>query len=211
MSMENNEQIRADVVAAMESKEDLRERVRAMVMRALVARSGDPAQVRAVLREVFAGVGSGMSQRGSQAGDAARDAVQGLDEALGRSIYALQMALEEGWADGLQFAEADLKHTVDEIKGLEDDLLGTLKETADKGQGVAREVFSNLYDHLKRNGTDTGSRVKNVLEMLGKRLGAATDGAQSELRDQARESGQRLRAVASGILRGLADSLDSRK
>jgi len=211
MSLENNEQIRVDISAAMGDDHDLRERVRSMVMRALVDRRGDPAEVREVLRQVFAGVGAGMAQRGAQAAGAAREAVQGLDEALGRSIYALQMALEEGWAQGRQFAETDLKHTVDEVKGLEDDLLGTLKESADKGQGVAREVLANLYDHLKRNGTDTGNQLKAVLETLGSRLGGAAGGARGELREQARDSGERLRAVASGILRGLADSLDSRK
>lgn len=211
MSMEKNEQIRTDVSAVMAGDADLRERVRGMVLRALVDHSGDPAQVRDLLRQVLAGVGAGMAQRGAQAADAAREAVRGLDEALARFIYAMQMALEEGWGQGLQFAASDLKQAVDEIKGLEEDLLGTLKESADKSQDVARDVLAGLYDHLKRNGTDTGNQVKGVLETLGNRLAGAAGGAGGELRDQARESGERLRAVASGILRGLADGLDGRR
>lgn len=210
MSMENNEQMLSDVVAAMHAGEGLRERVRGMVLRALVEHEGDPAEVRQVLRQVFAGVGAGLPERGNRAAEAARAAVQGLDEALGRSVYALQMALEEGWSQGRRFAETDLRHTMDEIKGLEDDLLGTLKESADKGQGVARDVLVNLYEHLKRNGMDTGNQLNSVLRTLGSRLGDVAGGARDELAVQAKESGERLRDVASGILRGLADGLDGR-
>lgn len=208
MSMENKEQIGSVISVAMARDQDLRERVRDLVMRALADKSLDTAEIREVLRQSFAGVGAGMPQRGSQAAAAAREAVQGLDEALGRAAYAMKMAMEEAWVQGRQFADTDMKATADELKGLESDLLGTLKESADKGQGVVKEVFSSMYDHLARNGTDTGSRVKDVLELLGNRLAGATHGAGSELKEQAREGRDRLKAVASGILRGLADGLD---
>lgn len=210
MSMENKEQIGSVIGVAMAHDQDLRERVRDMVMRALADKSLDTAEIREVLRQSFAGVGEGMPQRGSQAAAAAKEAVQGLDEAVGQAVYALRMALEEIWGQGRQFSESDLQATVDELKGLESDLLSTLKERADKGQGVVKEAFSSLYDHLARNGTDTGSRVKDVLDLLRNRLTGIAQGAGSEIKDQARESRERLRAVASGILRGLADGLDKR-
>lgn len=210
MSMENKEQIGSDIGVAMAQDQDLRERVRGVVMRAMADKSLDTAEIREVLRQSFAGVGEGMPQRGSQAAAAAKEAVQGLDEAVGRAVYALQMALEEVWGQGRQFSESDLKATADELKELESDLLSTLKESADKGQGVVKEAFSGLYDHLARNGTDTGGRVKDVLDVLGNRLAGAAHGAGSEMKEQARESRDRLRAVASGILRGLADGLDKR-
>jgi hypothetical protein len=211
MSMEQKEQIGSDISLAMAQEQDLRERVRGMVMRALAERSWDAAAVREVLRQVFAGVGEGLPQRGSQAAAAAREAVEGLDEALGRSVYALQMAMEEAWGQGRQFAETDLRATADEVRGLESDLLSTLKESADKGQGVAREVFASLYEHLVRNGTDTGGRVKAVLDVMNNRLAAVAHGAGDELKDQALEGRDRLKAMASGILRGLADALDKGK
>jgi hypothetical protein len=211
MSTENKEQIDAVIGDAMAQEQDLRERVRSMVMRAISERSWDTGEIREVLRRSMAGVGEGMPQRGSQAAAAAREAVQGLDEAVGRAVYALQMALQETWNQGRQFTESDLKATVEEVKGLEDDLLGTLKESADKGQGVTKEALSGLFDHLSRNGTDTGNQVKGVLDLLGNRLAGAAHGAGGELKEQARETRERLKAVASGILRGLADSLDKSK
>lgn len=210
MSMENKEQIGIDISSAMAAEQDLRERVRNVVMRALAERDWDPAEIREIMRQSFAGVGEGMPQRGSQAADAAKEAVAGLDEAVSRAVYALQMALEEAWGQGRQFAETDLKGTVDEVKGVEADLLGSLKDAADKSQGVAKEILTGLHDHLSRNGTDTGGQVRGVLEALGNRLATAAHGAGNELMDQARASKERLREVASGILRGLADGLDKR-
>lgn len=211
MSMEKKEQIGEVISAAMAQDQDLRERVRGMVMRALADRTWNSAEIREVLTQVFAGVGDGMSQRGNQAAGAAREAVQGMDEAVGRAVYALQMALEEAWDQGRQFAETDLKEAAGDIKTLEADLLSTLKESADKGQGIVKETFSELYEHLVRNGTDTGSQVKALLDMLGNRLAGAAHGAGGDLTDQMRESKDRLKEVASGILRGLADRLDSGK
>ncbi|MCP5276987.1 MAG: hypothetical protein H6935_01335 [Thiobacillus sp.] len=211
MSMENKEQIGEIISVAMARDQDLRERVRAMVMRALSERTWDKAEIRDVISQAFAGVGAGMPQRGSQAAAAAREAVQGLDEAVGRSVYALQMALEEAWEQGRQFTDTDMKSTVDELKGLEEDLLGTLKDSADRGQGFVKEALSGLYDHLKLNGTDTGSQVQGVLDLLANRLAGAAHGAGSELKEQAREGRDRLKSVASGILRGLADGLDKPK
>jgi gas vesicle protein len=210
MSLENKEQLGIFISEAMANEQGLRERVRSMVLRALADREWDRAEMRDVMRQSFAGVGDGMTQRGSQAADAAKEAVQGLDEAVGRSVYALKMALEETWGQGRQFAQTDLKDTVEAIKDLEDDLLGTLKDSADKSQGWIKDTFAGLYDHLARNGSDTGLQVKDTLESLGNRLGTAASGAGSELKEQAKESKERLRAVASGILRGLADTLDSR-
>lgn len=209
MSLENKEQLGAVISQAMAEDQGLRERVRGMVVRALADREWDRAEIREVMRQSFAGVGQGMAQRGSQATDAAKEAVKGLDEAVGRSVYSLKMALEETWGQGRQFAETDLKGTVEAIKDLEDDLLGTLKDSADKSQGWIKDTFAGLYDHLARNGSDTGGQVKDTLETLGNRLGSAASGAGSELKEQTRESKERLSAVASGILRGLADRLDS--
>lgn len=189
---------------------DLRLRVQHWVMRALAERELDRAAARDILREVFDGLGAGLPERGTQAASAAREALHGVDEALGRSINAVQMALDEAWGQGRGFAETDLAETINDLKGLEGDLLNTLKAGADKGQGLTREVLGNLHSHLSRTGADTGSQLKTALEGLSNRLAAAAHGTRSDLRAQAQVSGRRLRAVASGILRGLADGMDRR-
>ncbi len=211
MSMENNQDVRVALADLSAGGGALRERVRALVLDAVLRRNADPRALRGVLEDAVAGVGEGLSRRGAVASEAVQEAVQGLDEAIGQSVYALQMALEEAWDQGRQFAQQDLKEAAEAVKGLEDDLLHTLKETAARARGEARDELARLLDHLRRTGTDTGSRVRDVLAVLQTRLGGATSGASTDAREAARTASARLAEITSGILRGLADALDARK
>lgn len=211
----------SEVSAAMADAQGLRERVRVLVMRALAQRQrGDTenhteshteirAEIRAVARLALSGMGEGMGQRGVQTGEALREAVHGLDEAVARSVYALRMALDEAGSQGRQFAETDLRATAEQLAGLESDLLATLKEGADKSQGWVKDSFDALHGHLSKNGTDTGMQVKDTLDALHNRLAGAAHGVGGALREQATEGRSRLFAVASGVLHGLADTLDA--
>ncbi len=211
MSMENNRDVRVALADLSADGGALKERVRALVLDAVLRRNADPGALREVLRDAVAGVGDGLGRRGEVAGHALQEAMEGLDEAIGKSVYALQMALEEAWGQGRQFAQQDLQEAADAVKDLEDDLLRTLKETADRAQGDVREEFVRMTDHLRRTGTDTGLRVREVLAVLQARLGAAASGATTDAREAARTAASRLAEVASGILRGLADAIDARK
>ena len=211
MSMENNQDVRLALADLSPDEATLKERVRALVLDAVLRRNADPKALREVLRDAVAGVGDGLGRRGEVAGHALQEAMQGLDEAIGKSVYALQMALEEAWGRGRQFTQQDLKEAADAVKDLEDDLLRTLKETADRAQGGVRDEFVRMSDHLRRTGTDTGARVRDVLALLQTRLNTAASGATTDAREAARTAASRLAQVASGILRGLADAIDARK
>jgi hypothetical protein len=211
MSVENNQDVRVALADLSAGEGALRERVRALVLDAVLRRNADPKALRGVLEEAVAGVGDGLARRGELAGQALQEAMAGLDEAIGKSVYALQMALEEAWGQGRQFAQQDLKEAVEAVRGLEDDLLRTLKETADRAQGGLRDELVRMADHLRRTGTDTGGRVRDVLAVLQARLGGAANGASGDVREAARTAAGRLAEVASGVLRGLADAIDARK
>lgn len=211
MSMENNQDVRVALADLSAGEGALKERVRALVLDAVLRHEADPKALRGVLKAAVAGVGEGLSRRGKVASHALQEAMEGLDEAIGKSVYALQMALEEAWGQGRQFAQQDLKEAADAVKDLEDDLLRTLKETADWAQGGVRDEFVRMSDHLRRTGTDTGARVRDVLALLQTRLNTAASGATTDAREAARTAASRLAQVASGILRGLADAIDARK
>lgn len=211
MSVENKQEILESVRAAAGDEAELRERIRGLVMKALVDHQTDPEAIRDVMRDTLAGVGDGLVERGNQASAALREAVRGMDEAVGRSVYAVQMAMEEAWGMGHRFAESDMKETVDAVKGLEDDLLSTLKEASDKTQGWLKGEFADLGTHLARTGTDTGAQVRAVMEKLGSQMGGITAGSMAESMATMQEAQGRLATVASGILRGLADSIDAKR
>ena len=211
MSIENKQEVAENVRASADDAEQLREKVRALVMKALVDHQADPAAMREVMRDTLAGVGDGLVERGNQASAALREAVRGMDEAVGRSVYAVQMALEEAWGVGHRFAETDVKQTVDAVKDLEADLLSTIREAADKTQGWMKGEFADMGTHLARTGTDTGVQIRAVMEKLNSRVGGIAAGSMAETMATAQEAQNRLASVASGILRGLADSLDAKR
>jgi hypothetical protein len=131
-----------------------------------------------------------------------------MDEAVARSIYAMQMALEEGWGNSRRFAETDLKASFDAVKGLEGDLLKTLRESAAQSQGWMRNELTHLGEHMARAGTDTGTQVRGVMEKMNSRLLSASLGSMAEAQKDAMQLTLRLTEAASGILRGMADVLD---
>lgn len=210
MSMENNDEVRAAIGTATGGEGPLRERVRDLVLKAVLHREVDPQALRQVMKDAVAGLGDGLGNRGEQLGSAVGEAVQGLDEAIAKSVYAVQMALEEAWARGKHFTESDLRQTADAMRALEDDLLGTLRETADRAQGGLRDELNRLGEHLRNTGTDTGARAREVLELLQSRLNSAASGASAEAKDTAKTAAERLAEVASGVLRGLADAIDAK-
>ena len=211
MSIENKEEVMIEVRTATEQGGDLAEQVRAIVTNALVARRVDVDSLRAVMSATVDGVGAGLAARGGEATDALRDAVRGLDQAVTRSVHALQLAMDEARGEGRHFSETELRETVDAVRSSEEELMRTLREASEKSQGWLKTSLTDLVDHMRRAGTDTGGQARAVLETLNNRLGATASGSGRDAAEAVSLSGRRLSEVASGILRGLADAIDARK
>jgi hypothetical protein len=209
--MSNEQEVTVPLREAATEGGDLRARVRGLVLQSIVDRKADPKAFREVMKAAVTGLGQGLDGHADRAGATLKDGLSGLDEAVGRGLYALQYALEESWGNGRRFADADLREAYDAVRGLDDDLVGTLREAAGKSGGVLKEEFSRLSEHLARNGSDTGTQLKSVLDVLARQLAATATDAGRDARSEAREAAGRLSAVTSGILRGLADALDGRK
>lgn len=210
MSEGNAQELVGPVSQAASEATDLRGRVRQLVTDAILKREADPKELKAVMQATVEGLGTGLAQRGNHAGEALKEAMAGLDEAVAKSVYAVKMAVEESWGQGRQFADEDLRAALEAVKNLEDDMVGTLKRTGEKTQGLLKTEFDKLREHLARTGTDTGSQVRDTVGTLNGKLAVATSGSAGEVRQTAKEATGRLAAVTSGILRGLADALDNK-
>lgn len=189
---------------------DLRDRVRSLVLEAIMNRKADPKEIGAVMKSAIEGLGQGYGSHAGNAGDSLKTAVAGVDEAVGKSLYALKSALEETLGQGRSFAESDLREAYEAVRGLDDKLVGTLKDAGAKSGGALKEEFERLVEHLGRNGTDTGVQLQAVLEVLSRDLGRVVADATRDAKVDAKEAAGRLSAVASGILHGVADVLDKR-
>lgn len=205
-----NAEVRIPISEAAGSGGDLREQVRKIVVDALLKRHADPAALRDVMKATVEGLGDGLGPQATNASESLKTAMSGMDEALSKTLLAMKMAMDESWQTGRRFAEDDLKSAYEAIRGLDDDLVATLKATGERSQGVLKDEFGRIYEHLSRTGMDTTAQTRSVLETLTRQMsGIAADSSKEAMRT-AQLAGERLNAVTSGILRGLADTVDKR-
>ena len=209
MSNENTE-VRIPVSEAAGSGGDLREQVRKIVVDALLKRQADPAAIKDVMKAAVEGLGDGLGPQAANASESLKTAMNGMDEALSKTLLAMKMAMDESWQTGRRFAEEDLKSAYEAIRNLDDDLVATLKTTGERSQGVLKDEFARIYEHLTRTGMDTTAQTRSVLETLTRQMSAVAVDSSKEAMRTAYVAGERLNAVTSGILRGLADVVDKR-
>jgi hypothetical protein len=209
VSNENTE-VRIPVSEAAGSGGDLREQVRKIVVDALLKRQADPAAIKDVMKAAVEGLGDGLGPQAANASESLKTAMNGMDEALSKTLLAMKMAMDESWQTGRRFAEEDLKSAYEAIRGLDDDLVATLKTTGERSQGVLKDEFARIYEHLTRTGMDTTAQTRSVLETLTRQMSAVAVDSSKEAMRTAHVAGERLNAVTSGILRGLADVVDKR-
>ncbi len=210
MSDENND-VRIPVSEATGGEGDLRERVRKIVVDALLKRQADPAAIKDVMKATVEGIGDGLGPRASDAGESLRAAMNGMDEALSKTLMAMRMAMDETWQSGRRFADEDLKSAYESLRGFDDDLVATLKSTAERSQGMLKDEFSRWQEHMSRAGMDTLQQSRGVMETLTRQMAEVTSGSTKDAMRSAQLASERLSAVTSGILRGIADSLDKRE
>ncbi len=156
MSMETKVELQTAMARVGEAGDALKARVRALVLQTLLDRKADPHALREILEEAVTGIGEGLGHRGEAAGEALKAALQGLDEAMAKAVYALRLALEEAWSQGRVFATEDLRQTAEAVRHLEDDMVRTLRQTAERAQGEAREALTRLAEHLRVTGDRHG-------------------------------------------------------
>lgn len=210
MSNETNE-VRIPISEAAGSEADLRERVRRIVVDALLKRQADPAAIKEVMKAAVEGIGDGLGPQASNAGESLRAAMNGMDEALSKTFLAMKMAMDETWQSGRRFADEDLKTAYDALRGLDDDLVATLKSTTERSQGVLKDEFTRWQEHMSRVGMDSLTQSRDVLAALTRQMTEIGAESGKEAMRNAQLAGERLNAVTSGILRGLADALDRRE
>ena len=189
---------------------DLRERVRRIVVDALLKRQADPAALREVMHATLDGIGDGLRPQAATAGESLRAAMHGMDEAFSKTLLAMKMAMDESWQSGRRFADEDLRAAYEAVRGFDDDLVATLKQTAERSQGTLRDEFTRWQEHMSRAGMASLTQSRDVLTALSRQMTEVGSESGREAVRSAQLASERLGAVTSGILRGLADSLDQR-
>lgn len=196
--MADDDSLKEQARQAVEHGEDIRNRVRDVTLEALKNRRFDREGVRDVVRAVSQGVATGAE--GSRVGlrRALAEGLRGTDLALTKSVEAGQQALRQLIATGRGISENELKQTLAGLSKIEEDFVATVNQVADSASERVRPEMRDLVRQTVHAGSETGRRSAALMAEF------ALTGL-----ELAGEFSARFAQLASGVLAGMAEALES--
>ena len=199
--------LEAAAADAVRQGTDIRDKVQELTLEALQGRRFDRHNIREVVRAVTEGAVQGTGSNRAQMREAMSDVLQGLDQALRVSAKAGHVALKQLTATGRAFSDSDLKAALGNLRKIEDDFLGTVKQVADAANAQVRPELKEALRDARQTGTATGREVAQTMGDFAQKFTAASFDAALVGLETANEFGQRFAQVASGVLGGLAQAV----
>ena len=205
---QNTKNAARDTVA---NNDNIQNNIRNIVVQALKEGKMQPEEIKQTLNEVIEGACDGINTQSGKNGDALKQVVTGVDAALGQVAQASKLAIEEASGNLQAFSDHDLKRALNDLEDLESLFFDTLSEVATKGKESTQETLKDLLNHFQNSGSSVGQSVKEILTELHRDL--AKDGRLQKIQvaDIAKATGATFARVSSGILAGIAESLEPKK
>jgi hypothetical protein len=201
--------IRDEVRRAVEQGRGIQKAVRDITLKALTRGELDQDAIRKVTRHVVKAVQEAATVQGERAKDVMAEAVAGVDEALAHAAQALKLSIEEAAGRAEKFSRDDLAKARKSLKNLEGDFLETLRETARASRSAMSTILDDLAKHAQASGTAVGRQLGQMSGLSGRVAEAGR--AHFEAGVHAAMSSTAMTArIASGVLAGIADSLDAK-
>jgi len=205
----NAKKMRDEVRRAIEQGRGIQKAVRDITLKALTRGELDPDAIRKVTRDAVKGVQEAAAVQGVRVKDVVAEAVAGVDEALAHAAQALKLSIEEAAGRAEKFSREDLAKARASLKNLEGDFLDALRDTARAGSGTVSAILDDLIEHAQASGTAVGRQLERMSGLSGRMAEAGR--AQFEAGMHAAMSSTAMMArIASGVLAGIADSLDTK-
>ena len=209
---ERSDQVLEEAAAdAVRQGTDIRGKVQALTLEALQNRRFDRQSIREVVRAVTEGAVEGAGQNRARIRESMSDVLHGLDQALRVSAEAGRVTINGLAATGRSFSEHDARAALAELRKIEGDFLGTVKQVADSANAKVSPELREALRSAREQGTATGREVALAMGDFAKKFTAASFDAALAGLETAGEVGQRFALVASGVLGGLAEALRSPK
>ena len=204
---QNIQQVEQDIRQAVHSGEDVYQKVRDITLKALTEHDLDEENIKAVVEAISKGITEGLDTTEEVAKRSFGEAAEALDDALVSAAEATKLAVEEASSTVKEFSEQDLKKTVEDLKALEDLFLDTLSEASKEGSELVRQIVENFVNHARNSGTAVGDRVQKLVDALLE----VKDNSEKVLVEAAVDTASKLAKIGSGILAGIAESLEAGK
>jgi len=203
----DSKQLQNDIQQAMTTAQDIKEAVRQITIKALTEGDLNMQSIRQVASAVVKGAGLGAENQDPATKEALNNAISGLDEALAKAAEVSKLALQEAVGRGEDFSSNDLKRALNDIQGIEELLVETLRNVAKSSKSQIAEVLNELADHAEHSGTVVGTQLKDSLTELIKAVGDVGKNQLETGGESIKTTGALLAHLAAGMLEGLAERL----
>jgi len=191
--------------------ENLRLQVRDMTLQALKTRELTLDQIKQVMRAVTQGVNLGAATPAIDAGKALSEAIHGMDDALLKAVQANRLALEQFSSQSTEFTKTYLHQSLEQLKRVEEEFLGVLKQAAEASTGKLKEQWGEALKHTQFAGTDAGREAADTVEAFQNRMTATMRETQAATFKAFETFNSNFLTMASGILIGLSEALEAKQ
>lgn len=191
--------------------DDIENDIRQLVVQTLKEGEFEPDAIKQTLHDVLEGASEGASHQFGENTEALEQVVSGIDAALSQVAGVSKLAIEEASGNLQDFSDHDLKRALTDLQDLESLFLNTLSEVAHKGQETTKATLTGLLEHLQNSGSSVGGSVSKILSDLHHDLSKGGRLEKIQAAEMAKSAGISFARVASGMLAGIADSLEGKK
>lgn len=202
---DKTQHVEQTVREALESGQDIYQKVRTITLKALTEHELDQENIKEVVQAVGRGISSGVNSQNQMAQQVFKQSFEALDDALVSTAEATKLALEEAASKVNEFSEHDMKKTAEDLKSLEDLFLETMGDVARESSDVVSDIVRDFISHAQNSGTAVGKQTQTVLDALGH----LTQSGGNVVMTTTVETTSKLARIGSGILAGIAESLQS--
>jgi hypothetical protein len=200
-------QVEKEVRETLESGIDIYERVRTITLKALTERELDTDNIKSVVEAALKGMTAGISSQYEPAKEAFKQSAGALDEALEKTAQASRLALEEAASRMSDFSQRDVNQAAEDLKSLEDIFLETMEKVARESNETVFGIARDFVSHARQNGTAVGKQTQIAFDALNN----LRHRGQEAVISSAAATTSTLAKIASGILSGIAESLNPEK
>ena len=203
----SSDELRAAVSASVAGGDQIRDRVRELMLQALRQRKFDYAGMREVMHTMTEGISIGADKSGKEVRHALAEAFTGMDQAMSKVAQAGSLAIKEMTERGREFSQNELKQGLDSMRRMEGDFLDSVRQVSKSTAGTVKSEWQELLGHAQRTGTDTGRVIAETAREFSSRMASTMSESALAGMEAARTFGERFAAAASGILQGMSEAL----
>ncbi len=201
------EKVQEDIKEAVQSGFGVHEKIKAITLKALTERQLDKENIKNVAEAASKGIYEGMTAQSEQAKEVFSHAATALDDALAIAAEASKLAIEEAASKVNEYSHHDLNGATDDLQGMETTFLDSLEKAAKDGNQMVADIIGDFVSHARQSGTAVGKQVLIALDALK----ALPHLSKETVVSSTVATTITLAQIGSGILSGIAESLQSSK